>query len=393
VVVLERLWTKPFILLTVSMLLLYTGFYSMLPVLPVHLKNIGAQQWQIGIIVGLFTLSAVICRPFVGKWLDRYGRKLYIYGGIIFFSLFSLSYSFVSVLAVVVGIRMLHGVSWGIGNTALGTAITDHIPRKKLGQGMGWYGLSMTLAMALGPLLGNYMMGQYSAMIAFVGASIVTTVPLLLIYQLHIDGKLRVDGALSFGKRKLAPIQWSRQLWMNLIVISCLAFSFGGITTYVPLYLGQQLSNVTIFFLMYALSLSICRPLVGKWIDRKGEKLIIIVSLAFVMVALVLLSAASGVSGIIGSAVLYGLGFGMGQPALQVAIMRLVSVERSGGANAIFFTAFDIGIGSGAIILGFCANQWSYSSLFVISSAVVMLGLIVYLASSGKGKVRGKSII
>jgi len=351
----------------------------MLPVLPVHLKNIGAQQWQIGIIVGLFTLSAVICRPFVGKWLDRYGRKLYIYGGIIFFSLFSLSYSFVSVLAVVVGIRILHGMSWGIGNTALGTAITDYIPRKKLGQGMGWYGLSMTLSMALGPLIGNYMMGQYSATIAFVVASIVTFVPLFLIYQLRFDGKLRVDGALSFGKRKLPPIQWSRQLWMNLIVISCLAFSFGGITTYVPLYLGQQLSNVTVFFVMYALSLSICRPLVGKWIDRKGEKLIIIVSLAFVIVALVLLSAASGVSGIIGSAVLYGLGFGMGQPALQVAIMRLVSVERSGGANAIFFTAFDIGIGSGAIILGFCANQWSYSSLFIISSAVVLIGLMVYI--------------
>ncbi|MGR5983724.1 MFS transporter [Bacillus cereus] len=81
----ERLWTKSFIQMTFAMLFLFTAFYLLVPTLPLFIKEIGGNESQVGLMMGMFTIAAVVIRPIIGGMLDQYGRRSFIIFGLIFF--------------------------------------------------------------------------------------------------------------------------------------------------------------------------------------------------------------------------------------------------------------------------------------------------------------------
>ncbi|MDF2722588.1 MAG: major facilitator family transporter, partial [Paenibacillus sp.] len=83
----QPLWTKPFITLTLSMFFLFTGFYLLVPTMPLFVKQLGGNESHVGLVMGLFTISAVAVRPFIGGLLDRAGRKQFVIVGLILFGL------------------------------------------------------------------------------------------------------------------------------------------------------------------------------------------------------------------------------------------------------------------------------------------------------------------
>jgi MFS family permease len=120
------------------------------------------------------------------------------------------------------------------------------------------------------------------------------------------------------------------------------------------------------------------RPIAGKLSDFYGEKVVIIPSLIITVLALVTLGLSTGLFGVILSAILYGVGFGSAQPRLQAAILRIVPPERAGVANASFSTATDLGIGLGAIVLGWVPQYMSYQGLFIVWSVSVVFSLLMF---------------
>ncbi len=107
----ERLWTKPFIQMTVGMLFLFTNFYLLLPTLPLYIKHLGGSETQVGLAAGAFTLTAVVFRPMVGGLVDRYGRRAFYIWGLIFFVLSMYLYDWVGSILLLLALRILHGAS------------------------------------------------------------------------------------------------------------------------------------------------------------------------------------------------------------------------------------------------------------------------------------------
>jgi predicted MFS family arabinose efflux permease len=95
--------------------------------------------------------------------------------------------------------------------------------------------------------------------------------------------------------------------------------------------------------------------------------------------ALIALSFSTGLFGVLGSAVLYGIGFGSAQPALQAATIRLARPDRRGVANASLLTATDLGIGLGAIMLGWVSQYMNYQVLFTVSAVSVAFSLLLFI--------------
>jgi MFS family permease len=176
----ERLWTKPFILMTIGNLFLFNAFYMLYPTLPLFIKQMGGNESQVGLAMGAFMLSAVIFRPLVGGLLDRFGRRPFIVWGLLLFTLAMYMYNWVGGIVVLMGLRILHGMSWAVSTTATITAITDMIPSTRRGEGMGWFSTSMTLAMAIGPLFGIWVTQNLSYSALFVFAVVLSTAALLL---------------------------------------------------------------------------------------------------------------------------------------------------------------------------------------------------------------------
>src|SRR5699024_5008003 len=133
-----------------------------LPTLPLFVKELGGSDQLIGLIVGVFTFSALLLRPYAGKALDTKGRRFVYMSGIIVFVLSVGAYAFIASMFFLIVLRIIHGAGWGFSSTASGTIATDLIPPKRRGEGMGYFGMSGNIAMAIGPALGLTLVDQIS---------------------------------------------------------------------------------------------------------------------------------------------------------------------------------------------------------------------------------------
>jgi MFS family permease len=367
----ERLWTKSYIKLTITALLLFSGFYLLMPTLPMFIKELGGSESQVGFIIGVFTISAVIIRPLIGGLMDKYGRRVFIISGLLFFAITMYFYNLVIGIVFLVILRILHGVSWAMATTSIGTAVTDVIPESRRGEGMGWYGLSMTLGMALGPILGLWVAESFSFNYLFVLCTILALIAFILAFSTKIPVIEHTHKSkISFLGKEFLPMA---------IVTFFLSITFGGITIFLPLFAAKIQVNAGTFFLVYAVTLALIRPITGKISDKYGEDVIIIPALFTLIIALLVLTFTNGIVGLVITAILYGIGFGSAQPALQVAILRLAKPEKIGVANATFFTAFDLGIGFGSIILGLILQLIGYKLLFIVCATSGFISLLIFI--------------
>ncbi|GAF15047.1 LOW QUALITY PROTEIN: hypothetical protein JCM19045_4389 [Bacillus sp. JCM 19045] len=376
----ERLWTKPFILMTVSLLFLFTSFYMLYPTMPLYIVELGGNESHVGLAMGAFMLAAVCVRPFVGALLDRFGRKSFILWGLILFSVAMISYQFAYGLIALVVFRVIHGVSWGVSTTAVLTTVTDLIPEKRRGRGLGWSGMAMTISMAIGPMIGVWFVEGFSFTFLFVSGTILALVALVLASRVNV----------AFAK----PVSSGKNLILfdkQIIPISVSTFfvfvSYGGITTFIPLYAASISFHSGTFFI-YALTLLLTRPVAGMLADRYSDKMVIVPALGVTTVALVILAFFPSATGMIVASILYGIGFGSVQPALQATTIRRVATERIGSANASFSTATDLGIGLGAMLLGVVSQFTSFRMLFLVSAMSVLLSLLVFTVIKRNEKVK-----
>lgn len=368
----ERLWTKPFIVMTVAMLVLFTGFYLLLPTMPLYIKSLGGTESQVGLVAGVFTLTAVVFRPIVGGLLDRYGRRPFMIAGLLLFVLSMGLYPWASAFALLLALRVLHGASWALSTTAVSTSITDIIPASRRGEGMGWFGMAMTVAMAIGPTVGVWALdgGEYSRLFGI--ATGLSAVAFLLAITARIPKHPRSTS------RKI--VLFERSVLPLTAALFFLSVAYGGITTFLPLFGESIRVNSGTFFLVYALALTLARPVAGKLSDRFGEAVVIVPGLVVTVLSLAVLSFSTNLAGVIVAAVLYGIGFGSAQPALQAANLRLAPPERRGVASASFMTAFDLGIGLGSIVLGWVSQYTGYETLFLVCAGSVLVSAAIFVS-------------
>lgn len=365
----ERLWTKSFIVMTLALLFLFTAFYMLYPTLPLFITQMGGNQQQVGLAMGALMLSSVIFRPIVGGLLDRFGRRPFMIGGLIVFIISMYMYNWVGGIIMLMALRILHGMSWAVSTTSMMTAVTDMIPSVRRGEGMGWFSTSMTVAMAIGPMIGLFVMQGSSYQTMFLVAVGFSIFALLLTLFAQMPYKpLTGSKKIQIFEKSVLPV---------MVPIFFLFIAYGGITTFVPLFANEIHVNSGTFFLVYAATLALIRPLAGKISDLKGETYVIIPSLVVTVIALMALSFSTNLLGVIVAAVLYGIGFGSAQPALQAIMIRLAPEDRKGAANAFFSTATDLGIGLGAIFLGLVSEYLNYQSLFLVSACSVVLSIVL----------------
>jgi len=376
----EPLWTKNFILLSLSNLLLFLGFQMLMPTLPDYVAQNGGGNFAVGMVISIFTLSAVLIRPFSGAALDLLGRRKILVIGL-FISIVAIgSYYWAATVLLILGLRFVHGFGWGISSTTYGTIASDLIPASRRGEGMGYYGLSSTLAMAIGPMLGVTMIRSSGFGLLFLVSFISTSLAFLLTYLVRIpevERKSAEKKEVSF----VSSLIEKKAVFPSLLVFF-FSITYGGIVSFITLF-GKEvgIENVGWFFTVNAIFVLITRPISGRIFDKKGHFFVLFPSAFFTAIGLILLSYASSNLTIILAAVFYGIGFGSIQPSLQAWIINRVPANRRGAANATFFSAFDLGIAGGAIILGAVAQMTNYKQMYFYSSIFIVLYLAIYSLS------------
>lgn len=372
----EKLWTKDFIILSLSNLFLFFGFQMLLPTLPMYVKYFGGADTSVGLVIGIFTISALLVRPFSGAALDIFGRKLFLMIGLIICLLAIGTYILATSILLILILRVIHGLGWGVSTTTYGTVVSDIVPASRRGEGMGYYGMSTTLAMAVGPVSGIWVINEWGFKLLFLISFISTIFSIILSQFLQINKEKPVANQTD---AKFTALLYEKTALFPSLLVFFMTFSYGGVVGFITLFGSEVgIENVGWFFSTNALFLLIVRPLSGKIYDKKGHQWVLLPGAVMGIVSLILLSYTSTLLGLIIAAMFFGMAFGAIQPSLQAWLIQRVAPHRRGAANATFFSAFDLGIGGGSMVLGAIATMSSYAVMYRLSSLVFVIFLIVY---------------
>lgn len=382
----DRLITSSYCFILAANFLLYFGFWLLIPVLPFYLSEVfGAGNSAIGIILSCYTVAALCIRPFSGYFLDTFARKpLYLLAYFIFMSMFA-GYIIAGSLALFILFRIIHGVSFGMVTVGGNTVVIDIMPSSRRGEGLGYYGLSNNIAMAVGPMSGLFLhdagmsyttifcCSLGSCMAGFLCATLVKTP-----YKPPV---------------KREPISLDRFILLKGIPagISLLLLSipYGMTTNYVAMYAKEIGINVTtgFFFTFMAVGMAISRIFSGRIVDKGKVTQVISAGLYIVVFSFFLLSACVYIiswnvlaCGIIFFAValLLGVGFGIMFPAYNTLFVNLAPNSQRGTATSIYLTSWDVGIGIGMLAGGYIAEISTFDKAYLSGACLTIISMLYF---------------
>lgn len=376
----DKLWTRSFTLIGIANLLMAIAFYFLLPTLPLYLKNsLGATPSQIGLVLAFYTIAALIIRPFVGYAIDSFGRKSIYLVSFILFSMLFMGYYFALSIGLMIAFRFLHGLTWGSLSTTGSTIAVDIIPVSRRGEGISLFGLSMTIAMAIGPMIAITILGKTDYFWVFVIASSISLVGLALALGIRFPVYKPNPDNRSFLFSRLIE-KSSIPLSINILIIT---ITYGGILSFAAIYAKEiGVENSGIFFLLLSVGIGLSRFFSGKIFDKIGPYRIVIIGLLLLMVGFPVLWLLPNSIGFHIAALIIGLGFGIVMPTFQAMINNLVKPDRRGAANSTYFTSFDLGIGIGMVLTGIISEKLGLRNAYLISSVIISVALIVFLTYS-----------
>ncbi|ARK29888.1 MFS transporter [Halalkalibacter krulwichiae] len=377
----ESLWTKGFIIVTISSFLLFLNMQMLIVTTPVYLReHFQASDLMVGLVTSLFAIAAIVARMYVGRPSQMNKMRGLLFIGLCIALLATIgvywSYAVIGILLL----RMLYGVGFGVASTTLPTMASNLIPVKKMGEGMGYFGFSNTLALMIGPMFGLLLLTTYNMGTLLVAASTILVIIFPLMFVLNRAPSQRVHNrTIEPPGREVKNPFFLPKLLVPSILNVLMYSTYSGLISYL-IFFGQErnIQGIGSFFLFASLAILLIRSFAGKVYDKKGPVAVLVPGALLMMIGLIILSFSTNLTVVILSAFVYGSGYGILQPSIQAWMINYVSKEERGLANGMFFNSLDLGVVSGAIILGVVASSFGYVAMYQISATFMFVFLVIF---------------
>lgn len=389
----QKLWTKEFLMISLSNFLLFISFYILMVTLALFsIEQFHASESEAGLASSIFVLGAVLVRPIAGKIIGQVGKKQLLLFGLALFLIMMFLYFPVNSLPLLLLLRFIHGFAFGISTTATGTIAADIIPASRRGEGMGYFATSTNLAMAIGPFLGLIISQNFSHDVIFTVTTIFSIIAVVATLFLHIP---KVDGIKrSVPREKGFRLQdyFEKSTVPIGILVLLIGFSFSSILSFLSAYAAEihLVEASSFFFVVYAGFLLLSRPFTGRMYDLKGENSVIYPSILLFAIGMVVLSQSHHGIGILIAGAIIGVGVGTFQSSAQTIAITLAGKHRLGLATSTYFVFFDLGVGSGPFILGLVLPYIGFRGLYLSIAILVFICLFVYYFVHGRKAAKGR---
>lgn len=374
----NSIYTRTFWLLCLSSVLFFSSFNFIIAELPDHLTKLGGASYK-GMIIWLFTLAALISRPFSGRLADRVGRMPVIIVGVVVCLIAGFLYPLLSTVWGFFMLRFLHGFSTGFKPTGTAAYVADIIPIERRGEAMGILGLCNALGTSLGPLVGSEIALRFSMDAMFYCSSGVALLSIAILMGLPetLKDKQKLNWqAVAISKNDIIE---PRALVPFLIMIAY-TYSFGLVLTVLPdLSKHLGLANKGAMLAIITLSSLLVRIFAGRVSDRKGRAPVMAVGMLFLITGMSVIALSNTVHLMVIGLILYGFGAGINSPSIMAWTIDLSRPEQRGRAIAFLYIGLEIGIGFGALISGWLhgSNPDHFGRTFFSGAIMGVIGLIV----------------
>lgn len=378
----EKLFNQGFVLITLINFVVYLVYYLLMVIIAVIAQEeLNASLGVAGFASGIYILGTLLARLYMGKKLELFGRKRVLRYGILFFLITTIAYMYMPSISVMFLIRFLNGFAYGTTSTATNAIVTSYIPKSRSGEGINYYGLSTSLAAAIGPFIGMILLSTTSFYTIIIFSTILVSLTTILCFYLPVKNivltpehrkALKTWTLSSFVEFKVLPIAF---------VAFLMGTSYSTVLTFLASYAREinLISAGTFFFVVYALVITFTRPMSGKIFDTKGEKFVMYPSYLFLAVGLFVLSTASTSFILLLSGALIGLGYGTFMSNGQAVSLKSCEPHRIGIALSTYFIGLDLGLGIGPYIMGEIHQVLSFQGLYILAGIIALACIFVYM--------------
>lgn len=373
------LYSPSFLLMSFANFFIVSSFGTFF-LFPLFVRDHGGSKADIGIIMGAFTLSSVLFRPWISNLIDRIGRIRSYTIGCLIFSLLPLTYllfqgdlsNFYLPLLLV---RIIHGVGLAFCFTSAFTYIADIVPKERLNEGLGMFGVTGLSALAIGPLTAELIIRNFGFSALFLAATGLGALGLLL--------HLPLKESFAWAPEQPAQSFFSILMRKRTLTVALLALLFGfglsAVGGFVsPFAKEQGVAFISLYFICYSSAAVMTRLLGGRLADRVGEERIIPYALVLTGAGLFMLIFLGGYWILGASGFMSGCGHGFLFPCLNTLAIRNEPIEIRGKINGVFTGGIDAGAFLGSVVLGYIGEWAGFPTLFFAAGLAFLIGLGIY---------------
>jgi len=367
----QKILSRDFVLSFFAQFAFSSVFCMLLPTLPIYLSSKGSNDAEIGFLIGVFSVSSLVLRPFVGRALLKTPERKFMIAGTVLYAFSSFAYLFATPFWPLFVVRILHGIGLALFSTASFTLIANISPEAHRGQSLSYYYLAINFAFVLAPYFGMLLINEFNFSILFLVCFVLSLCSLFVTTQLS---KLQ-DVPLENASTKNQPFL-SREALPSAVMAFMVNIVWGAMTAFFPLYaLSCGVTNPGLFFGALAIIHVVGRALGGRMLDLYSRERIIFPCLIAYIISMFILAFSKTLPMFILVAVIWGIGNAFLYPTL-VAYTLDHARSSLGPAMATFTAVADLGSGMGSVIMGIVLQLTNYMTMFF---CLTLTGIINFL--------------
>ena len=383
----QPLFTRRFAMLWLFQAATFFSAFQLLPVIPLRIVDLGGSKATAGMFLFVYTFASAFSAPVMGTIADHVGRKRMLVLASVLFVVFSLAYGVTPWLPVVLGIAVVHGSLWSSILSAAGALMTDFIPASRRTEGLAYWGLAPTAAIAAAPAIGLWMHTTFGWLALC--AEIATLSAVTALFASRLPG---AEPSHAQKKTLRASELWDWAVVTTSLSLAVAAFGYGGITSYVALFSRERaIHPESLFFTVFAISTLAVRVFTSRLGDRFGPNVLLYPAFVAMPVSFFLLARATDRMEMILAAVLFGFGLGAAFPAFMTFVVSNTSDERRARTFGSVILAFDTGIGIGSMTIGYIGERAGLAAAWDVAAAVACLSIPIFLVTSRR-LIRGTAV-
>jgi MFS family permease len=375
----DRLFTPRFFLMCGFTFTVFLSAFQLLPTAPFRILSLGGSESVAGLFLGFLTYASAVSAPFTGAAADRLGKRRILVVSSIAIAGFSAAYAFVSSVSLMLALVVVHGCFWSGLLTASGAYLADIIPANRRAEGLGYYGFSTLLAIAAAPSIGLWLF-TFGWEVVCLSAAVLNVAMAAIALRLRDVRPAEAPAGSIFSREVL---EW--RVFGLSITLFLYSFGYGGVTSFVALYAtAHGVAPAGMYFTVFAIITMLTRPISGQLGDRLGHVRVLIPCLVLIVIGYALLAVSGTRPWLLASAVLFGIGFGSAYPVFAAYVLQRVDTRRRGAAFGGILAAFDTGIGTGSITMGWIIHRFGFRAAFGTAACLAALSVPYFLYSAAR---------
>ncbi|MGH2476431.1 MAG: MFS transporter [Candidatus Limnocylindrales bacterium] len=366
----SRLFTPAFIALSLAELAYFTAAGLTIPITPLFAHGpLGATAEGVGLAVGVFSVTALILRPFAGRAADRFGRRPLLVGGALAYAATLAVHAVIADLAGLVVLRLLLGVAEAFFFVAGFAAVADLAPKGRAGEALSYNSLSLYLGIALGPLVGQVLLDGGGFPLAWIGGAILSLVAAGLAWRIP------ETGSPTRERGKPTPLVHRRAIAPSFVLFTGIA-GMSGFFAFVALHATENLGLETVSgpLFLFGIVVVVTRIAFARLPDRVAPFRLGAAALTLCAIGLVVAGGVATVPGLLIGSSIMAVGVAFTTPAMFAAIFSRVEPAERGSASGTASLFLDLAFGGGPMLLGLVAGAQGIPAAFLVAAAVAAVG-------------------